>query len=181
MRATKVRATKVSVSSESDESNTCTVNEEERSSNEARAHTESRDCDSPEIRGESQVCSEAGDEEDDRESRVCNEDEESDGGGDCSDDCTTRKSCKRVRRPKKWKKSKRIARRNSGKCYTSVAGKQVMLLYYLVLYMACTLTHLPSLPFFLPSSFPLYRSKPVNLMTHHAAVLCVAMISSLLM
>ena len=39
------------------------------------------------------------------------------------------KSRNRVRRPNKWQKNKRVQRRNSGKCYTSATGKQVMLIY----------------------------------------------------
>ena len=37
----------------------------------------------------------------------------------------TPKSRKRVRRPKRWKKNKRIRLRNTGKEYTSVPGKKV--------------------------------------------------------
>ena len=35
------------------------------------------------------------------------------------------KSRKRVRKPDKWKKTKRVKRRNSGKPYSSTSGKQV--------------------------------------------------------
>ena len=36
------------------------------------------------------------------------------------------KSRKRVRRPEKWKKTKRAKQRNSGEAYTSTSGKQVV-------------------------------------------------------
>ena len=200
----------VSTSIESDEGEAGTDNEEDRSSSEDRDHTDSEDCECPESGGESQGRAFPSETGDDLESSVnINEDGESDGGGDCSDEDATPKSRKRVRRPKKWKKNKRITRRNSGKCYTSVAGKQVT---FPVLYMVCTLTHLrflglflppsslppstPSLPPSLPSLPPSLPSLPAlppslplstlqvkahKLTTHRVAVLCTVTISCLQM
>ena len=46
--------------------------------------------------------------------------------GSSSNEESTPKGRKRVRRPKTWKNTKRITRRNSGKSYTSAIGKQVI-------------------------------------------------------
>ena len=58
------------------------------------------------------------------EEGVTSEESESDNS-----DNEAPKSRKGVRRPNKWQKNKRVQRRNSGKCYTSATGKQVMLIY----------------------------------------------------
>ena len=156
----------------SDEAGAGTDNEEERSSDEAGAGTDNE---------EERSSDEAGAGTDNEEERS------SDEAGAGSDEGSTPKSRKTVRRPKNWKKNKRITRRNSGKRYTSAPGKQVMLLNYLALLyfhgsslhhpLTHSLTPSPSLS---PSLPPLYRSKPINLMIHHVAVLCAVMTSCLL-
>lgn len=64
------------------------------------------------------------DEDTDHETEEAGLDSHPNGSGEGSPEDPP-KSRKRVRRPEKWKKTKRAKQRNSGEAYTSTSGKQV--------------------------------------------------------